>query len=181
MRIICILLMSFALAACGTTSGHEFTPEQLAPNANVYGFLDQNKLGNAVSVGTVTASESMPKKSWMNSTVVTDTGFKQTLEQSLQKAGWLNTTNNPTYTLNAQLVNQDVPFALFDKKVIMTIQYMLLNNMTQAVDYQENVQMSCPIAFGIGTIQQVENAEEAVRCSVSENITQFMRSLNSKI
>jgi hypothetical protein len=170
-NIFIIGLTAILLQACTTA----IPRSEMYPNPNVYVFLDNKALNGKMEVGSVTLSPDMPTMG----IVVTKEEFKGALEEGISKSGWQIKTRSALYTLNANFVEQNYPFSLFNSKVFSVVDYRLINNKTGKTVYKQKVNIPCVVTLA-QVFDGAQRQLQAMKCSVSENITHVLRDINNQ-
>jgi hypothetical protein len=170
MRTIKLLLsfvVAFYLVGCATpasqqamTIGISDVPTQLNPN-----------LKNGLSVVGVTGGK---ETSPLWTSQVDNSGFRSALEQSLLAVGYLTSTNNSKFKVEAELIELKQPFMGLNFDVVSTVKYKISNQIGTEV---------FPItATGTATFSDsaigIERLRIANEKSIKENIKQFIQKIS---
>lgn len=170
-KFLLACLASLLLAACATP----IPASQMMPNKNVYPFLDNPTLNHNVEIGAVSLSPEMPTTGF----IVAPVEFKKVLQDSVAQAGW-STTGKAAYSLNANFVEHEVPFSMFNSKVFSIVDYDLKNTATGVSVYHQQVKIPCVVTMA-QEFDGVLRQQRALNCSVGENVTHVLRDINSKL
>ncbi|KAF1069996.1 MAG: hypothetical protein GAK45_00936 [Pseudomonas citronellolis] len=99
--------------------------------------------------------------------------FRTALEQSLIRAGLLNTTDKAAYSLRANLVRLDQPMFGFSFTVTSVVEYSLVENASGRVVWHDSVE--APFTAGVGdAFYGVTRLRLANEGSARQNIQQLL-------
>jgi hypothetical protein len=144
---------------------------EMMPKAAVYDTLpDNNTFAKNIAVTNVIADDGMGGAT----APITSENYKQAIVSALRQAGWYNNGDNARFHLEAHLVEVDQPMVGFSFTVKTRASYVLTENKTGKVFYNDTITMPCTVTMSEALVGEVR-LRKATSCAVGENITHLLK------
>lgn len=169
----CAVAISFAALVSGCASGAR--PEAMTAPVSASNIIESSSsLHNAIQIGKVTGgSDTNPL--WMSN--VSDDDFKKALQQSLVLQA-IAANEASRYTLDAELVSLEQPFAGFDLTVTANVHYKVARNVDESLALDETVSTPYTANF-TDAFAGYERLRLANEGAVRENIKAILAKLKA--
>jgi hypothetical protein len=172
MKSLLVLIALFSLSACvpPLPSG------EMVPMAQIYSQLPKNNaLERSINLGKITVLEDADMGG-----LVTPENYQEAMLNALLSSGMkMRSGDKAKYTLDAELIELDMPFALFESTITSKAHYILRQIDNGKVVVNETVTIPYTAKFA-ESFDGEQRMRIAVAKSIRENITHMLRVLASK-
>jgi hypothetical protein len=172
MKSVTLTLLIVVSAVSLTGCAPPLASSEIMPKTSIYSQLGKSKYDKKLTLGDVNVLVSPDDR--VNIAVST---FQGALLNSIAQAGLL-ATKNPKYRLDATLIDLDQPFFGFNYTVKSSARYVITDIKSNTALYDETLTLPCSVRFA-DAIDGNVRFYKATTCSVSENITHFLKTISN--